>query len=295
MKDFDTIYNELKTKYSNIDTERKKNINTFIIFAVITIIFFILSFYISILMLLPAFLCIVIGVIVLSKSISRLKKSYKNTVISELVKNYDENLTFNADMTISRLLYNDAEFEPYDKFTANDYISGKIDGTISFEMGDVQTYVVSTDNDGNTTYSTIFRGLFSTAKLPQNINSRIKIHSDKGLLGKFIPNKELMHMDSQEFEKYFDIYTNDRILTMRILTSDIMDYLITFRQQNKIKFEFTLKNNYLYIRIHCSDMFETSIFSNIFNYNTLKKYYTFLDFICTLNKKIYYTLNEKNL
>ena len=44
-------------------------------------------------------------------------------------------------------------------------------------------------------------------------------------------------------EKLFDVYSTDKILALRILTSDILDYMINFKKENKIKYELTLKNS----------------------------------------------------
>ena len=71
--------------------------------------------------------------------------------------------------------------------------------------------------------------------------------------------------------------------------------MLTFKKENKIKFEMTLKKEKLFIRIHCSDMFEATTTKDSLDYDTLYKYYKFLHFICELNRKIYHTLNEKDL
>ena len=48
-------------------------------------------------------------------------------------------------------------------------------------------------------------------------------------------------MDSKEFEKYFDIFTEDRILAMRILTHDVMETMVQF--YSKLKYEVVLCGN----------------------------------------------------
>ena len=226
---------------------------------------------------------------------SELNKAYKFKVIKNLVKYYDDGLEFSPTMRISSFDYRQAEFESYDNFYSNDLIFGKIDKLIKFQAGDVRTEDVSTDSDGNTTRTTLFSGLFSVAEFDKNINSTIKIRSDKGILGKLIKSKELMQMDSQEFEKQFDVYASDKILAMRILTSDILDYMLTFKTKNKVKFEITLKDYKLYVRIRCQDLFEVKQFKDSMDFDTLNRYYNFIDFICELNRKIYYVLSEKDL
>ncbi len=220
---------------------------------------------------------------------------YKNTIIKLLVTNYDKNLQYTHNKKIPKALYDKAEFENYAYFTSNDYIHGKIDGIIPIVLGDICTKSLS-ESDGITKpATTIFQGLFSTIKLPTNLNSNIKILSNKTNLQKLLKNKDNLTMDSQEFEKNFDIFSNNKLLAMQILTSDIMDYIVSFKSENNINFEIIIKNEYLYLRIHCSDMFEPKTTEEAVDYDTLYKYYQHLDFICTLNKKIYITIREKNL
>ena len=299
MKNFDEIYKKIYDKYNiEIEHKRKKiliqNIVILIAFIAIYIITNIFMPYLSI-FLLPIILVTGIIYFALKPYSKKFSKIYKETIISDLVSNYNPGLKFSTTGKISQSTYNNAEFESYDEFYSNDYIYGEFDGIINFEMGDIHTVNVSHTSNGRTTRTTIFQGLFSSSKLNKNLNSKIKIRSDKGLMGIFYKEKDLLHMDSQEFEKYFDVLTNNKILAMRILTSDIMDYLIQFKKDNKIKFEISIKNQSCYIRIHCSNMFEGSLLTNSLNYDKLQKYYNFLNFMCTLNKRINTTINEKDI
>ena len=129
-----------------------------------------------------------------------------------------------------------------------------------------------------------------------DIKNTIKIRSDKGFLGKLLPaNKQLIQLDSQEFEKLFDVYSTDKILALRILTSDILDYMINFKKENKIKYELTLKNSSLYIRIHCKDMFEAPFSKDSLDFDTLHMYYKIIHFVCELNRKFYHTVEGKDI
>ena len=227
------------------------------------------------------------------------KKNYnqlfKEKIITTLVSSYDSNLIFSREKSISENLYNRGLFEIYDIYSSDDLVYGKISGIIDFEMGDIVTQNKQTDSEGNTTVYTVFRGLFSSAKLDKNIKNTIKIRSNKGNIGIGLSKKYQLHMDSIEFEKYFDIYSSDQILAMRVLTSDIMDYMVSFTTENKVKFEITISDEKLYIRIHCKNMFEGSVFKNSIDVNTLKQYYTYLNFMCELNKKFYKVISEKDI
>ncbi len=292
MKSFDEIYKTLSSiSAENIDNTKKKSL--IIIGLIIAIFFFIISTY-----LLPEFMFffIIIAIIIFmmftSISFSTASKTYKKEIITKLVSTYDENLHFDPNAHIEKIDYIMAEFEQFDNFYSNDLIFGKIDGIIDFKLGDVHTQDIYHDSDGHTTRTTLFRGLFSVEKLDKNINNTIKIRLDKFFK---LSGKNILKMDSQEFEKYFDVYCTDKILTMRILTSDIMDYLLNFTKENKIKFEITIKKSQVFTRIHCPDMFELPIFRKTLDYKTLYKYYKYIDFMCELNKKIYHVISSKDI
>lgn len=295
MKNFNEIYEKIYNEYNaKIEEKRKKSIHTILLIFLICIAFIILISILTSLILIIPLSIISIIICLISTNYIGYNKTFKNIIISHLVSYYDKNLQFTTETRIQKSEYNLAEFEHYDNFYSNDYIYGKIDGIIDFHLGDVHTVNENIDSKGHRTTTTVFQGLFSVGKLKKIIPDKIKIRSDKGLLGKFLPNKELMTMDSQEFEKLFDVYAKNKITAMRILTSDIMDYMINFKKENKVKYEITLKDSLFFIRIHCKDMFESSIFKNALDYKTLETYYNYINFICELNKKIYTILNEKD-
>ncbi len=296
MKSFSTLYQELYQEcHDSLESLRKealkKRITLFIILFLICILIFFVS---TTAFTFALFISILISALVPFSN--KYKKQYKDTVIKKLVSFYDPNLSFSQNGRISRSTYNEAEFERYDYFYSNDLISGKIDNEILFEASDVRTEDESTDSDGNTSRTIVFSGLFSSAKFNTDIKNTIKIRSDKGFLGKLLPaNKQLIQLDSQEFEKLFDVYSTDKILALRILTSDILDYMINFKKENKIKYELTLKNSSLYIRIHCKDMFEAPFSKDSLDFDTLHMYYKIIHFVCELNRKFYHTVEGKDI
>ncbi|MCI8290920.1 MAG: DUF3137 domain-containing protein [Clostridia bacterium] len=296
MKDFNQIYQKIYDEcYIEIEQKRRKFLITKLLITIIVISIISLITFKFFHTFILALVLIIIPAFVLSfKFNNKYNTEYKNTIISKLVPYYDENLKFEPTLDISRKQYNQAEFESYKNFYSNDYIYGNLNGIINFELSDIRTTDETEDEKGNKKEYTVFQGLFSVSDLKLPIPGKVKIRSDKGLLGKFLHDKTQMSMDSQEFEKYFDVYAEDKILAMRILTSDIMDHILQFKKENKIKFEITIKTSHIYIRIHCKNMFEGSILKNALDFKTLHTYYKYLDFMCELNKKLYNILEEKD-
>ena len=96
-----------------------------------------------------------------------------------------------------------------------------------------------------------------------------------------------VELDSQEFEKIFDVYCSDKIIAMQLLTSDIMQLLINFQKEMNMEYEITIKNNQIYIRFMSGEMFEaTNVTKFSLDKATIYKYYRMLDFTFTLTDKL---------
>lgn len=99
-------------------------------------------------------------------------------------------------------------------------------------------------------------------------------------------------MDSEEFEKYFEIYSEDRIKTMQLLSSDIMQLLIEFHKQYEIDYEIVFRNNTIYMRFFTGAMFEPKIFKNSMDKQLLFIYFYVLKFIVEITKKVNKIIEE---
>lgn len=298
MKDFDEIYTQicLDVQNNNLKNSQKNfsQISCFII-SIIVGIFAILSCFLISSIFPFIFFIIFDFILIIILYFSKKNKEYKETIITSLIKNYDKNLNFNINGSISKETYNQGEFESYDIYRCEDSITGYIDGIIPFNMCNILTESEIIDSDGNSTYTTIFSGLFAEISLSKNSNFNLYVHSDKGLFGKLFNKKNKIEMDSQDFEKVFDVRTTDKIKAMQLLTSDIMEYLLDFKLKSGNKFELTLKNDKLYLRFHCGNIFEMPSFKNNLDKNTLELYFKYLDFSCEITKKLYNLVKETEL
>lgn len=230
---------------------------------------------------------VMISIIVIT-AISKTKytPTFKEKVIGPFIKNIDKNLQYKPNEGISSVIYRMGEFEGYDNYYTEDLIIGKLDEKYNFQMAEVKTEEESTDSDGDTHTSIVFYGLFGNIECAKNIGTKFKVRSDKGIFGKMFKGKTKVEMDSQEFEKYFDVYGDNKIIVMQILTSEVMSTMIDFIQQSKIKYELTINKDQIYIRFHTGGVFEPSLFKNSLDYSMLKKYYDILDFVFKVTREI---------
>lgn len=213
---------------------------------------------------------------------SKYKTIYKEKVIKEFVKAYSDKLEYYPDRGISSRRYNQGEFEKfYDRYHSEDLVEGTILEDCKISMAEVHTESeeTTTDDEGHTstTYVTLFHGIFAEVELSKFICFNLKIRKNS-ILSNVFKGKTKLEMDSGSFEKIFDVNTDDKIQSMRILTSDVMQMLIDFKSSNKIIPEITLKENKLFIRYETGNVFEPNLIKRDMDYDKLKKYYDIINF-----------------
>lgn len=238
MKSFNEIYTNICTEnYQSIHKLREKHLMRSFFIA---LIFILISIPVALnfsLLLALAFDAITTIVIFFNPYFNNYGHEYKNNIISSLVKNYDKNLNFNVDGGIARTLFEDAAFESFNEFHSSDYIYGTINNTIPFQMCDLHTLLVSRDEEGHIYRNTTFKGLFSAIPLEHTVPTAVQILSERKIVTTENTDPTRVNMDSQEFEKYFNVFSVDKNLAMRILTSDLMDFLL--EEKNKMTLNLT--------------------------------------------------------
>ena len=241
-----------------------------------------------------SFLYIIFFVLLILYHTKNYKLFYKKNIINGLIKNYDSSFRYTPNIGISSSLYKDAEFEQhFDRYTSEDSISGKFQNKFPFTIAEVKTENEYRDSKGRSTYTTIFNGLFICITLDKNIPSKIHIRKNSLLKNNFSlldfkANKlERVEMDSPDFEKVYDVYSDNNIITMQLFTSSHMQAILDFKEKYKIYPEFTIKNNSLFLRFESSKaFFEPKHFKKILDYDCLYKEYEFINSIMDICKLI---------
>lgn len=234
----------------------------------------------------------IIAFLILSGKDVTYKKMYKEKIIRVFVKEYSPTLEFLPNSGISKPTYYSGEFEKFDRYFTEDLITGTLDNGYKINMGEVKTQRESRDKEGHVTYTTIFHGLFSEIELENYMPAEIKIR--KNTISLF-DSKDKVEMDSSEFEKIFNVYGTNKITTMQLLTADVMEMFINFKEKNKIVPELTIKNNKLYIRFATGSIFEATFLKNALDFDTLLKYYNVINFTLDLTEKLIRNIKEADL
>lgn len=239
----------------------------------------------------PIFIIDMFLFIILSFCFSKNKKKYivafKENVIEKLLCNFYEQVNYIPNKQMPSEIYNLAKYnEYYNRYYSDDYMEALLNSKYSIKMAEVHTVEeeTHTDSDGNTTTTTTtkFHGLFAQIKMEKSINSELLIRRNN-----VFSRKNKLEMDSQEFEKMFDVSATNQIIGMQLLTHDIMELLVSFKKNTGINYDISIYDNIMYLRFHTGAMFEFKSFKKgAFDEQMLRQYYNVLDFTCTLSKML---------
>ncbi len=201
---------------------------------------------------------------------------FKEKIIKPIIQNIHPECEYIWYRGMDRYEYRKGEWESFDLYDSEDQIiapieiAGYEDVKSELVMSEVHTQNEHTDSDGDTHRTTLFHGLAGYIKLPKNIGTYIKVKRDA--IKFFGGSKQRLNMDMSEFEKIFDVEAGDKIKAMQILTADVMTEMINMIQTTKVKFEFYINHDMMYVRFHTGELFEPSIFGKSMQFDMLKKY-----------------------
>lgn len=307
----DVDNNEINSKWKDLSKkERKESLITIIIILAIdafiiykvksllssglfeTVGLFGIFFAIVPIFVVDMFIFIISMLIFGGKDIVQFNKEYKDKVINKLLENFVEELDYIPLKGLPSNIYDEAEYrEDYNRYYSDDYFEGKINGQ-RIVMADllVEKETTKTDKDGHVEREvhTIFKGLCGKINLNKSINSNLIIEKDNG----FRFHKESsIDMDSTEFEKTFNVYSDNNIIGMQLLTSDIQEDILELYNKYKISFYIAIKQDKMYVLFNTGRMFEVFSTKNKPN-EVLEKYFDILKFIYQLVNKITKTIDS---
>ena len=234
----------------------------------------------------------VIITILFSKQKNEYNKKYKELIIPKLMSNFYNNLEYFPQKGMPQYIYKEPKYEHYDLYDSEDYFEAQIDNKYSIQMAEVKTQKEETYEDSNgetkTRRVTIFHGLFAKIIMDKSIDSELRITRNRGILSK---NK--LKMDSSKFEKHFDVEASNKIIGMQILTADIMEKLIEFREKTNMEFDVYIKYNEIYLTFNSGAMLEAGgLKTEAIDEELLEKYFYMLNFTYNLSKKLIKTIEK---
>lgn len=284
--EFQEICNNLMIEYGeSLDSYRKKGI-LFIIFVICGLI---LTFLLSLLKLNFKVVFILGGVITILPvtlyliNKKRYKDEFKRKIMPIIIKEIDQNLQYSPEGNNNMINQYNLLFpnnDDYNSVESTDYIYGK-KNNVPLEICKISLANYSENSGEKINILQTF--LFTHNKLDFSVSNKFTIKPNN-LINR-IKNKKV-EMDSNEFEKYFDVFSDSDMLAMQILTHDVMEELIYFRMKFGCKFEIVINNDDIYIKFNTGEVFMPKVFTKITDSDFLWTYYTILNFITNLCVRI---------
>lgn len=226
---------------------------------------------------------IIAGVIYLIKlSKNSYSDSYKEKIVQFALKEYDDNLEYYPTGCIPEEQYEIADFENYDRFYSEDRINGTILGH-NFIMADVHVEDRREDSDGDTTYVTLFNGPVAIVQLPKSIDFELSIENDSI---KLFNRKKIVEIDNPDFEEIYDVYTNDKVKAMVVLTPAVTNRMLDLYNKYGFVFEFKFVKNYMYFRFHSGSLFVPNANSPMDEAVGVARYFEIIDGIKDIMKGV---------
>lgn len=293
-ENFEKVYQELyRGNIGNLEVMRKQARWRLVIQYIIPLIIFILGVSNNVNTFPIAFIILIALIFINSKYISKYKNTYKSEIVANFIKLIDNKLVYKPrgeELFSMESDYREACFdnETFNRFYSDDYIEGFLNNEFFTKMADlhIQHHVKSGKHSHT---HEVFQGIFIQTECNKDIGTYIKISKNKL---KIFGQRDRVEMDSQEFEKYFDIYSKNKILTMQLLTSDVMTTLVDFYNKYNIEYEIVIRNNKIYMRFFTGAMFEPKIFGSSMDKKLLFSYYCILKFIVDVTKEVNKALQE---
>lgn len=297
---FSELYARLYSEnFAELEELRKKEKNITVgiisIFCAIVILSVIWRYFIILGII--ALIIYIVKIIKMDK-MGRNKKSYsqlfKEKIIGPIIENVFEGSKFDSKGGLSSHEYRKAGYkDSFDRYHSEDLILAPLsvnsEVVTSIMFAEVHTERESRDSDGDTTYVTVFSGLAGSFLISKDVGNNIYIRTN-GRVSNW--NKSKVKMDMPEFEKIFDVESDDAILAMRILTADVMAEMIDLYKKYKYRFEINIVKNTVYMRLSTGSMFEPGIFNSSMEYKQLEKYYLVLRAIMSIAAHIYDTVDK---
>jgi hypothetical protein len=231
------------------------------------------------------FFIFLLATIVFSIIFYNRKKNYvagfKENLVHSIIKFIDPNLSYNPYGHISRKDYEKSGLflKHPDKYAGDDYVEGWRDKTV-FCFSELHTeYKVSSGK--NTSWHTIFKGLFFIADFNKHFHGRTYVYSESNpqlgfftkMFSSFAWNLEKVKLESAEFENRFVVYSNDQVEARYILTPSFMERLVKLQDMMGDTVSYSFVDTNVYVAIPIRDkLFEPSVFSPN-KYESLGHYY----------------------
>lgn len=212
-------------------------------------------------LLFPAFFVLVIGAIIISFATSKdalaYRRAYKAYFVEQNLKTTFTDLAYNhADGLSRELIRSTGMINTGDCYSSNDLTVARYKD-VKFLQADSHIEVEHTDSDGDTYYSTIFKGRIMIYEFPKKFNFKLEIIGNRFAAYRLPPKNPTtgrkmskISTESTEFNHSFRVYGEDGFEAFYILDPAFMVKIQTIAERYKYSILFGFLDNRLIIALN---------------------------------------------
>ena len=191
------------------------------------------------------------------KEAAEYKKTYKAYFVEQNLAKTFTNLQYQHEAGLNKqVLAATQMINTGDRYSSNDLTRGKYKN-VNFTQADVHIEEEYTDSDGDTHYTTIFRGRFMIFEFPKKFNFKLEVVSKFFGVGR-VPGRnpqtgrkfEKFEVESIDFNKKFKIYAEDGFETFYLLDPSFILKIEKVSAEYDKKMIFCFVDNKLYVGIN---------------------------------------------
>ena len=217
------------------------------------------------------------------------KAEFKQRIIGKIVRFVEPGLSYHPQETINEHTFKSSKLFTHriDRYKGEDLVQGTV-GKTHITFSELHAEYKS-GSGKNTSWHTIFKGLFFIADFNKDFHSQTLVLPDSAekLFGSFgnmlqswnIGRPDLVKLEDPEFEREFVVYGNDQVESRYILSTSLMQRILDFKRKtgSKIYLSFTGSNVFVAVPMN-KNMFEPKYLSNIADFGPVFDYYRDLMF-----------------
>ena len=300
-RNFNEIYKEISSKgfeeILNLKRIRNARFTLFLLAVILVMMFCETLIQFGDVIISVGLLFIIIAFISFMISDSKYKKTFKTHIMSKIINLYKSDFIYEPSKGITSIEYI-AGFQDgfFTEFHSEDLIEGFIDDSTYFKMSQVtiirEDVEITSEGHRKTQKVTLFDGLYGMVETKDKILTPLEIKANK-FFSRYSKNR--IEIDSQEFEKQYDLFAENKVRAMEIFTSDVIDEINMLKVYTCFPIELKIQKNNIYFRIPCGEAFEAPLMKNANDYNTLYKYFRMIDSPLGIVEKLIKNANETQL
>lgn len=286
-QDFEIYYNnEIKHKLEKLENTRRKYLKIFILLCVFVALWCIYLFInFEYFMNLPCGieLASCIGILIVCIPMFSYRLKTKSSILHLFANFFGEFRYIYNDMLYDNILSKSLIADTHNIMIPDDGFSGEYKGVAVnlreyslFEKNNNldRAYTKTYTHNPLTNHKKMYRGIIFYAQMNKKFKGQTIIVKDNGFLNRFTTYKKLnrVSLESTEFEKKFEVYSDDQVEARYLLTTVMLEYLVELRNKFK-QIELSFFDNHVLINIKTKrNMFEcNSFFTTLINKKRINK------------------------